>query len=98
MTQIVAFWRKLPTALRSAWITAWVTFVASLFAIATSLLPKLAEAFTSRNFDPFYDSLGAQANVAVSAALALVAGIINGVFRWVKPIEEAYRKDVPADA
>jgi hypothetical protein len=93
MEQIRTFWRKLPTALRSAWITAWVTFVASLFAIFTSLLPKLAEAISSRNFDPFYDSLSTEANIAVSAALAFVAGLVNGVFRWVKPIEEAYIKE-----
>lgn len=93
MDQIKTFWRSIPTAIRSAWITAWVTFVASLFAILTSLLPKLADAISSKNFEPFYNSLSTEANIAISAALAFFAGLVNGIFRWLKPIEEAYRTD-----
>lgn len=92
MDQVRVFWRKLPTAVRSAWITAWVVFIGSLLTIAVGLLPKLAEAVSSKNFEPFYDSLSLEANAAVSAALAFVSGLINGIYRWVKPIEESYQK------
>jgi len=96
MDQIVAFWRKLPTAVRSAWITAWVAFTGTLLSILVGLLPVLAEAVSSKNFERFYDSLNLGAAAAISAATGFVSGLINGIYRWIKPIEEAYRKDPPA--
>lgn len=95
MDQIKAFWRKIPTAIRSAWITAWVTFTGALLTILTGLLPELANAISSKNFEPFLNSLNTGATLAISAALGFVSGLVNGIFRWLKPIEQAYRTDPP---
>lgn len=92
MDQIRLFWRKLPTAVRSAWITAWVTFTGALLTILVGLLPELANAISSKNFEPFFDNLNTSATLAISAALGFVSGLVNGIFRWLKPIEEAYKK------
>jgi hypothetical protein len=95
MESIRSFWRKLPKPVRSAWITAWVTFVAALLTIVTSLLPELANAISEHNFDPFFDRLHTDSATALSAALAFFAGLVNGIYRWLRPIEQSYREDVP---
>lgn len=95
MNQIKAFWRRLPKPVRSAWITAWIVFTGALLSIVTNLLPELANAISEHNFEPFFDRLHADSAAALSAALAFVAGLVNGIFRWLRPIEQAYRTDVP---
>lgn len=90
--KLTAFWRRVPTPLRSGWITAWVTFTATLLSILTSLLPELANAVSEHNFEPFFDRLHADSATALSAALAFVAGVINAVYRYLKPIQESYRE------
>lgn len=97
MNQLTALWRRVPKPLRSGWITAWVTFVSTLLTIGVGLLPKLAEAISSRNFEGFYDSLSLGATAAISAATAFVAGCVNAIYRVLKPIEEAYRTDPPPE-
>lgn len=89
--RIKRLWRKTPRAIRSGWITAWVTFTGSVLSIVTGLLPQLANAITTENFGPFYDSLSVGLAAGVSAALALCAGIVNSVYRWARPIEKAYQ-------
>jgi hypothetical protein len=95
MDQIKAFWRKVPKPLRSGWITAWVVFTTALFSLAVGLLPALANAITTKNFEPFYDSLSLATTAGYSAALAFLSGLVNAVYRWIRPIEQAYRTDPP---
>lgn len=95
LDKLRAFWRKVPKPLRSGWITAWVAFTGTLFTIAVGLLPKLANAISSKNFEPFYDDLNASATLAISAVTGFVSGCVNAIYRWVRPIEQAYRTDPP---
>lgn len=90
--KVTAFWAKVPNAIRSGWITAWITFVGSLLSIVTGLLPKLSEAISSGNFDTFYESLSLGLTAVVSASLGFFAGIVNGVYRWLQPIENSYKE------
>jgi hypothetical protein len=92
MDSVVAFWRRIPKPIRSAWITAWVVFTGALLSIVTSLLPELANAISEHNFEPFFDRLHTDSAAALSAALAFVAGLVNGVYRYLKPIEESYKE------
>lgn len=94
--KVRAVWRRVPKPIRSGWITAWVTFTGTLLTILTGLLPVLANAISERNFEPFYDALGNGAAVAISAATGFVSGCVNAIYRWVRPIEQAYRTDPPA--
>lgn len=84
-------WRRVPTAIRSGWITAWVTFTGTLLTILTGLLPRLAEAISSGNYTGFFDALGLGWAAAVAAATGFVAGLVNAVYRWLVPISTAYR-------
>lgn len=90
ITRIRSAYRRLPSAVRAGWVTAWVTFVGTLLALATSLLPVLADAITTRSFDTFLSSLALSTQAAFSALLALAAGIVNALYRWLRPIEAAY--------
>lgn len=92
-TKLTNFWRKIPKALRSGIITAWVVFVGTLFAILTNLLPLLADAISSGNYEPFYESLKLASAAAISAVTAFFSGLVNAIYRWVKPIEDAYKTD-----
>jgi len=83
-------YNRLPTAVRAAWTTAWLTFIGALLAIITGLLPLFADAISTREFDTFYDSLSIAASAAVAAASALAAGIVNGLYRWMRPISNSY--------
>ncbi|MCA1806559.1 MAG: hypothetical protein LC687_01655, partial [Actinobacteria bacterium] len=85
------FWRRVPRAIRSGWITAWVTFTGSLLSILTGLLPQLANAITTKNFEPFYNSLSFGFAAGISAALAFFAGVVNSFYRWLSPIAQAYQ-------
>ena len=93
--KLTALWRRVPKPVRAGWITAWITFLSTMLTIATGLLPELATAIGDRNFAPFYNSLNFAATAAVSAATAFLAGLVNAAYRWLKPIEEAYRTDPP---
>lgn len=95
VTRARVVWRKIPTALRSGWITAAVTFVGALATITVGILPVLANAIASRNFEPFFDSLSLGSTAAVSAALAFVSGLGNTVWRWARPIAAAYQTTPP---
>lgn len=89
--QVRTIWRKVPKALRSAWITAWVTFVGAMLSIITGLLPVLANAVSTKDFQPFFDSLIVGWTAALSAALGFVAGLVNGIWRALVPIDKAYQ-------
>jgi hypothetical protein len=82
MTQLTALWRRIPKPIRAGWI-------------ATGLLPELATAISSRQFGPFYNSLNIAATAALSAVTAFLAGCVNAIYRWAKPIEESYRTSPP---
>lgn len=90
-TAVKGFWAKIPNAIRSAWITAWITFIGSVLSIVTGLMPRLSDAISTGNFQPFYDSLSLGYTAAVSAVLAFFAGLVNGVYRWLQPIQNSYR-------
>lgn len=94
-TKITAIWRKIPTAIRSGWITAWVVFTGTLLTIGVGLLPKLAESISTRNFEGFLDSLSLGASAALSAATAFVSGLVNTIYRVLRPIEQAYAQTPP---
>jgi ABC-type antimicrobial peptide transport system permease subunit len=89
--RIRTVWRKIPRAIRSAWITAWVTFVGATLSIITGLLPVLADSISSKNFRPFFDSLNLGWTAALSAALGFVSGLVNGIWRALVPIDKAYQ-------
>lgn len=100
MNSIKTFWlmlrgwyRKLPAAIRSGWVTGWVTFTGTVLALATSLLPTLATAITTRDFGPFLDGLALSTQAAFSAVLAFGAGIVNSLYRFWRPVEKAYVTD-----
>jgi len=84
-------WRRIPPALRSGWITAWVTFTGTLLTILTGLLPTLADAISSGDFEPFFDALSIGYASAIAAATAFVAGAVNTLWRWLRPIAGAYQ-------
>lgn len=88
--KIRTLWKKLPTAVRAGWNTAWVTFLGLMVTILTGLLPQLINAISTKNFEPFYDSLNLAMTSALSAVSALVVGCLNVLFRTLKPIEDAY--------
>lgn len=92
--KLINFWRKIPKALRSGIITAWVVFVGTLFAILTNLLPVLADAISSGNYEPFFDSLKFASAAAISAVTAFFSGLVNALYRWIKPIEDAYKTNL----
>ena len=96
-SRIRAVWLKIPSAIRAGWVTAWVAFTGTLFAIATGLLPVLANAVGSKNFEPFYDALSTSATLALSAASGFLVGLLNAVYRWIKPIERAYNQNPPKE-
>ena len=98
LLRIRAAYRRLPAAIRSGWVTAWVTFTGTLIALGTSLLPTLATAITTRDFDPFLDSLALSTQAAFSALLALGAGIVNTLYRFWRPVERAYVTDEAIEA
>jgi uncharacterized membrane protein len=91
--KLINFWRKIPRALRSGIITAWVTFVGTLVAILTNLLPDLADAISSGNYEPFYESLKFGSAAAISAVTAFFSGVVNAIYRWIRPIADAYKTD-----
>lgn len=95
--RITAIWRKIPSAIRSGWVTAWVAFTGTLLTIVTGLLPVLANSISSKNFQPFYDALSTSASLSVSAATGFIAGVVNGIYRFVKPIEQAYNQTPPKE-
>jgi hypothetical protein len=95
MTQLTALWRRIPKPIRAGWITAVITFASTALTILTSVLPELASAISSRNFTPFYDSLSLASTAILSAVTAFLAGLVNVVYRWLKPIEESYRTMPP---
>lgn len=95
--RVRAVWRKIPTALRSGWITAAVTFVGAIATITAGILPLLANAIATRNFEPFFDSLSLASTAAVSAALAFVSGLVNAIWRWFSPIADAYKTTPPPE-
>lgn len=88
-----AAYRRLPAAIRSGWVTGWVTFTGTLLTLATGLLPTLATAITTRNFDPFLDSLAISTSAAFSAALGFIAGAVNTLYRFWRPVDQAYVTD-----
>lgn len=90
-TKITGVWRSLPKPVRSAWITAWVTFTGTVLTIAVGLLPLLANAISTKDFEPFFDALSSGATLAISAVLGFVSGLVNGIYRWIRPIEQAYQ-------
>lgn len=89
--KITFAWRKVPRAIRSGWITAWVAFVSTLLAIGTNLLPALVELITTHDYARFAEHLSTAATLAVAAVNSLLAGIVNAVYRWLRPIEQSYR-------
>lgn len=89
--KLQVLWRRVPKPIRSGWITAWVTLGATFLSIVTTLLPELANAVSTRDFEPFYDSLSVAATLAVSAVTAFFAGLVNAIYRWLRPIEQAYQ-------
>jgi hypothetical protein len=89
--KITTIWRKIPRAIRSGWITAWVTFTGTLLTILVGLLPQLANAISSKNFEPFFDALSTSSTLAISASLGFVSGLVNALYRWARPIELAYK-------
>lgn len=84
-------WRRVPPAIRAGWITAWLTFVGAMLSIVTGLLPRLAESISTGNFDPFFDALSLGYTAAVSASAAFCVGILNTLWRWLRPIADAYQ-------
>lgn len=94
-TSLTAFWRKVPKPLRSGWITAWVTFTGTALAIVVGILPVLAEAISTGNYQPFFDHLSVAATLAISAATGFFSGLVNAIYRWINPIAQAYRTDPP---
>lgn len=88
-------WRKAPKAIRSGWITAWIAFVSTLLAIGTNLLPALVELVTTHDYAKFAEHLSIAATLAVAAVNSLLAGIVNAVYRWLRPIEQSYL--IPSD-
>lgn len=95
--KITAIWRSIPRAIRSGWITAWVTFTGTLLTILTSLLPELANAISTKNFEPFYNGLSNSAALAIAAATGFFSGLVNAVYRWLRPIAQAYQTTPPKD-
>ncbi len=83
---------RIPTPIRAGWTTAWLTFVGVLLTIVTGLLPVLAEAISSGDFAPFYQSLTLAYSAALAAVSALAAGIVNAVYRWLRPIANSYHE------
>lgn len=96
--KVTTIWRKIPRAIRSAWVTAWVTFTATILSILTGLLPVVANAISTKNWEPVYNSLDLGLAAAISAALGFLSGLVNGIYRWLRPIEEAYKLNTPPDA
>lgn len=98
LLRLRAAYRRLPSPIRSGWVTAWVTFTGTILALATSLLPTLATAITTRDFAPFLESLALSTQAAFSAVLALAAGVVNAVYRSIRPVERAYVTDAAIEA
>ena len=88
--KITGAYSKLPNAVRAAWNTAWITFTATFLTILIGLLPALVDAITNRNITTFTDSLSVAATAGTAAVTAFLVGIINGLYRWAKPIEGSY--------
>lgn len=89
--RVRVLWRRVPPALRSGWITAWITFTGSLLSILTGLFPLLAESISTGDYAEFFDAVSLASAAAVSAAAAFGAGVLNAVWRWLRPIADAYQ-------
>lgn len=91
--KVRAFWRKVPAPLRAAWVALWVTFTGGLVTIGLNLLPVLANAFTTRNFEPVFDSLSLAATASISLAFGFVGACVNAIYRVIVPVGKAYVTD-----
>lgn len=80
----------LPGAIRAAWNTAWITFLAMMMTILTDLLGALTDAIGSGSYETFYDQLNLAGSAVVSAATAFLVGVLNAVYRWIRPVEASY--------
>jgi hypothetical protein len=92
------FWRKIPRPIRSGWITAWIAFVGTILTITTSLLPHVVELITTHDYAAFSDHLSVTATLSIAAVNSFFAGCLNAVYRWLRPIADAYKltpDDVP---
>ena len=89
--KVTAAWRKVPRAIRSGWITAWVAFLSTIVAIGTNLLPALVDLITTHDYAKFAEHLSTSATLSVSAVNAFLAGVVNAIYRWLRPIEQSYR-------
>ena len=83
-------YRSLPQAIRAAWNTAWITFVGSMLMILTSVLGSLTEVLGSGNYEAFYDHLSFLATALLSAVFAFLIGVLNALYRFIKPVETSY--------
>lgn len=91
------WYKRLPSAIRAAWNTAWIVFVGMMLTILTNLLPAVADLISTRDTEAFYDSLSVAATAAVSAATAFLVAIVNAIYRWLRPVENSYTRDTPAE-
>ena len=90
--KIQVTYSKLPNAVRAAWNTAWITFTATFLTILVGLLPALVDAITNRDLTGLADDLSLAATAATAAVTAFLVGVINGLYRWLNPIENSYRQ------
>lgn len=88
-------WRRVPRAIRSGWVTAWVTFVGSLLTIVTNLFPAILDLITTRSPAAFYEQLSVSVTLAISAVSGLLFGVVNAIYRWIRPIADAYQIEPP---
>lgn len=87
--KIKAAWWRLPSWLRAAINTSWVTFVANIGLPVLRWLDDLRLWIEGTASLPSAELLG---RVIAAAGVSLVAGIIAAVFRRVRPPERAYPK------
>ena len=78
---------RLPSWLRAAINTGWATFVASVALQLLGFIDDLQVWIAGNSEPPDVKQLG---RVLAAAVLAFVAGLVNAVFRYFKPAEQAY--------
>lgn len=85
--KIGAAFGRLPSWLRAAINTGWATFVAAVALPLLGFLGDLQVWITGAGEPPDVTQLG---RLLAAALLAFVAGVVNAVFRYFKPVEQAY--------
>jgi hypothetical protein len=86
MTRIRAAWRSLPPAIRSGVITALVTFAGALCVAVLGLLDAVRQWLETG--DPI--DYGVATKAAVSAVIALASGVVNAIYRAIRPPALSY--------